>query len=218
MSDERKIDRFDKYMKAKGLNDNRVTIDLGLSVGTIGKSRKEGRDISDKAVEAILNFYDDVNRVWLLTGEGEMLKKELSLSQKGDNPVIRYWPEIEATGGGMLSFNDAANSNYVEMKLPNFQDCTDALPLVGDSMYPRLKAGQVLILKEWTESFIEYGQVYLVVTRNGHRMVKYLRAGGTPDKVLCVSENTEMYTPFEIERRDIHKLYLVKGAIEQSSY
>lgn len=70
----RKIDRFDKYMSFKGLNDNKVTIDLGLSVGTIGKSRKEGRDLSDRVIEQILNFYNDLDKVWLMTGEGEMLR------------------------------------------------------------------------------------------------------------------------------------------------
>lgn len=69
----RRIERFDNYLSYKGLNDNIVTNDLKLSVGTIGKSRKEGRDLSDRVVELILNFYTDLNRVWLLTGEGEML-------------------------------------------------------------------------------------------------------------------------------------------------
>lgn len=69
----RRIERFDIYLKTKGLNDNIVTNDLGLSVGTIGKSRKEGRDLSDRVIELILNFYTDLSRVWLLTGEGEML-------------------------------------------------------------------------------------------------------------------------------------------------
>lgn len=46
----RRIDRFDKYMKVKGLNDNKVTIQLGLSVGTLGKSRKDGRDFSGKSL------------------------------------------------------------------------------------------------------------------------------------------------------------------------
>ena len=71
----RKIDRFDKYMRFKGLNDNRVTVQLGLSIGTLGKSRKEGRDLSDKVVERILNSYIDIDRIWLLTGEGPMLKQ-----------------------------------------------------------------------------------------------------------------------------------------------
>ena len=69
----RRIERFDSYLSYKGLNDNIVTNDLKLSVGTIGKSRKKGRDLSDRVVELILNFYTDLSRVWLLTGEGEML-------------------------------------------------------------------------------------------------------------------------------------------------
>lgn len=56
----RRIERFDKYMAFKGLNDNKVTVDLGLSNGTIGKSRKNGRDLSDRVIEQILNFYTDL--------------------------------------------------------------------------------------------------------------------------------------------------------------
>ena len=69
----RRIDRFDEYMKYSGLNDNKVTNQLGLSIGILGKSRKEGRDLSDRVVEKILKFYRNLNHVWLLTGEGEML-------------------------------------------------------------------------------------------------------------------------------------------------
>jgi hypothetical protein len=76
---ERKIDRFDKYMTFKGLNDNRVTIDLSLSVGTLGKSRKENRDLSDRNIEMILKYYDDLDGDWLLTGKGDMLKSDASL-------------------------------------------------------------------------------------------------------------------------------------------
>lgn len=72
---ERKIDRFDKYIKYKSLNDNKVTRDLNISVGTLGKSRKPGRDLSDKLIEKILNFYIDINRSWLIIGEGPMLKE-----------------------------------------------------------------------------------------------------------------------------------------------
>lgn len=81
----RRIERFDKYMTFKGLNDNKVTVDLGLSNGTIGKSRKDGRDLSDRVIEQILNFYTDLNKVWLLTGEGEMLNKNIHQEAKGDN-------------------------------------------------------------------------------------------------------------------------------------
>jgi len=63
-------------MKSKGLNDNKVTENLSLSMGLIGKSRKEGRDLSKKVVAQILDFYKDIERVWLMTGVGEMLKPD----------------------------------------------------------------------------------------------------------------------------------------------
>lgn len=69
----RVIDRFDMYMKHKDLNDNQVTVQLGLSTGLIGKARKQGADLGKKSIELILSFYTDINRVWLLTGEGDML-------------------------------------------------------------------------------------------------------------------------------------------------
>lgn len=83
----KRIKRFDNYMVAKGLNDNRVTKEVGLSVGTLGKSRKENRDLSDKVVEQLLNFYKDLSRDWLLKGEGEMLKKS-SYSQNVSPTVL----------------------------------------------------------------------------------------------------------------------------------
>lgn len=87
---ERKIDRFDKYMKMKGLNDNKVTLKLSLSVGTLGKSRKEGRDLSDKVIEQILNNFPDLSKVWLMTGEGDPI-----MSQSGETRQILEDPQTK---------------------------------------------------------------------------------------------------------------------------
>lgn len=77
----RRIDRFDQYKDYKHLTDNKVTVQLGLSNGTIGKSRKENRDLSDAVIEQILNFYTDLSREWLLYGEGEMLAQAAQNTQ-----------------------------------------------------------------------------------------------------------------------------------------
>ena len=162
------------------------------------------------------------NKQWdttMLTGEGEMLKTENvlpSVTRRGK--VIRFWENIEATGGGIMSFDDTLDGNYSEMILPDFTDCTDAIRLVGDSMYPRYKSGQILVFKEWRESFVEFGQVYLIITRTGYRMVKYLQPAPDDGKLTCVSENREQYPPFPIEIESIYRLYLVKGTIEQNAY
>ena len=61
-------------MRYKGLNDNQLTNQLGLSNGVIGKSRDTGRDISRRVIELIENYYPDLNIEWLITGDGEMLR------------------------------------------------------------------------------------------------------------------------------------------------
>lgn len=81
------IDQLDKYMSFKGINDNQVTKKCGLSVGLLGKARKGESDLGKKAVDKILYFYQDINRTWLLTGEGNMLqdcmiKKEFPSTEK----------------------------------------------------------------------------------------------------------------------------------------
>lgn len=125
---------------------------------------------------------------------------------------IRYWVDVDVTAGGITLFDDSITSKYIDLDIPEFRDCTDAVNLYGDSMLPLYKSGQIIILKEWRESFIDYGNVYLVITRNGNRMVKYLRKGSDAQHVMCVSENKD-FDPFEIEKEDILHLFLVKGGI-----
>lgn len=67
------IDRLDKYIAYKGLNDNKVTVSCGLSSGLLSQARGGKCDIGKKSLDKILNFYQDLNRVWLITGVGDML-------------------------------------------------------------------------------------------------------------------------------------------------
>ena len=79
----RKIERLNEYMKLKGLNDNKVTQECGLSQGLLGQARTGKSDLGSKTIEKILNKYQDLNRVWLITGEGEMLKSSVNI-ENGD--------------------------------------------------------------------------------------------------------------------------------------
>lgn len=132
--------------------------------------------------------------------------------------TIRYWVDADATAGELQLYDDTqtANVRYIDINIPEFGDCTDAVNLYGDSMYPLYKSGQIIILKEWVESFIDFGNVYLIITRNGNRMVKYIRKGTHDGCVLCASENPA-FEPFEIALTDICKLYIVKGSIKKDT-
>lgn len=71
------FDRLDNYMKYKGLNDNKITVETGISNGLIGKARKKRGSLSQDNISKILCCYSDLSADWLLTGRGEMLKAEI---------------------------------------------------------------------------------------------------------------------------------------------
>ena len=172
------------------------------------------KNISAEVASRIIDAYPQFNIEWLLTGEGEMLKNAVEVATSGHR--IRYWVDVDATAGGVTQFDDMMSSQYIDLAIPEFRDCTDAVNLYGDSMFPLYKSGSIIILKEWKESFIDFGNVYLIITKNGNRMVKYLRKGSDVAHVLCVSENKE-FDPFEIEIGDILRLYLVKGGVHKNT-
>lgn len=92
---ERKIDRFLQYLEYKGITENKATVDCGLSKGLINQAKNGKSDLGNKAVEKVLIFYQDLNKVWLLTGEGEMLN-----SDQPENPV----KEEPGTNGPLIEY------------------------------------------------------------------------------------------------------------------
>lgn len=103
---ERVIDRLDKYMKDKGINDNQLTKMLEIGVGTIGKSREPNRDLSRANVERVLNKLQDLNPVWLLSGEGAMLR-----------PVIVADNGSIAAGGDVTHSSTGGRERELEEKI-----------------------------------------------------------------------------------------------------
>lgn len=71
--EETLFSRLDRYMQYKGLNDNKITVQTKIAVGTLGKQRRSGKGLSYDSIVKILNTYPDLNPSWLLLGKGEML-------------------------------------------------------------------------------------------------------------------------------------------------
>lgn len=126
----RKIDRFIEYMKIKGLNDNKVTLECGLSQGLLGQAKTGKSDLGAKTIDKILNKYQDLNKVWLLTGEGEMLKSPVQEARGDNNTQI------------------AGNSNNVNTSA----EMQIALNEIAEMR--KLVQEQIIINKEQTDKFL----------------------------------------------------------------
>ena len=77
MSEERFIDRLEAFMKAEGLNANKVTVAAELSNGLLGKALKTLGSMNSDSVERILCAYTNLSAEWLMTGKGTMYVNDL---------------------------------------------------------------------------------------------------------------------------------------------
>ena len=70
------IDRLMQFIKFAGLSARQFDISIGASNGYTLRMKKNNASIGSDVIENILKVYPQLNVVWLITGEGEMLKKK----------------------------------------------------------------------------------------------------------------------------------------------
>lgn len=85
----RKIDRFLKYLESKGITENKATMECGLSQGILSQAKSGKADLGNRTIDKILNKYQDLNRVWLITGEGEMTYGEERDTNSENSNIIK---------------------------------------------------------------------------------------------------------------------------------
>ena len=212
---------FDTYMKSKGLNDNKVTVECGLSQGLLGQARKGGSDLGKRTIDKILSIYQDINRVWLITGEGNML---VSPSPSSTSPMreqnfpreesrtatfVKLIP-IAAQGGSLTDYIYSVKESDCELIASPIRDVDLAIQVSGDSMAPEYPNGSHVYVKRINErAFIEWGKVYVLDTENGS-VVKKVVPSDKEGFVRCVSINPDpSYAPFNVPLSSVYGIYRV---------
>jgi hypothetical protein len=69
------IDRLMQFIKYAGLSARQFDLSIGASNGYTLRMKKNNASIGSDVIENILRVYPQLNVVWLITGEGDMLKK-----------------------------------------------------------------------------------------------------------------------------------------------
>jgi phage repressor protein C with HTH and peptisase S24 domain len=168
-----------------------------------------------------------VNKIWVITGEGYMFDTDATDLTFVNEPMERYevkkknkgvpYYDIDVTASNIESFSDMPEVAEYTVDFKPFNDCIAMLPIVGDSMYPEFKNGDIIAIKEAPTTHFMFGETHLVITKEGFRTVKKLRKHPQDDKVILKPVNPN-YDETEIKKEDILKLYLVKGQFKTHSY
>lgn len=219
-------ERIGEYIEAKGISYYAFENSLGASRGSISKAVKDGKSIGSQMLEKILSVYTDLNPAWLLTGHGDMFTGsgsdnirtyKLKTDTTIESQQIPLY-DIEAVAGLVPLFNDnKAYSPLDHISIPHMPKCDGAIYVTGDSMYPLLKSGDIVMYKEVNDiaNGIFWGEMYLVsVDLNGEEYitVKYIQRGSSPETVKLVSENKH-HQEKEVEIDKIRALALIKASI-----
>jgi phage repressor protein C with HTH and peptisase S24 domain len=130
---------------------------------------------------------------------------------------------VDISAGGIEAFDNTPELVAGRIIIPGFEKCDAAFPVYGHSMYPTYESGCIVLCKEIKEiDIIMYGEVYMLVTSE-QRMLKRIVKADSPEDVQLLSDNDEFrkdgnrkYEPFDIPRKKIKKLYLVKGMIKRN--
>lgn len=208
--------RLDNYMKYKGLNDNKITVDTGISNGLIGKARVRGA-LSQENISKILYKYSELDANWLLTGKGEMLKSEKTTAQLvQDDSLGIPLVGVSAIGGfGSNSFSILPQDVKEYYKIPKFANkkIDFMIEVEGSSMYPKYSSGDIVACTIISESsFIQWNKTHVIATQEQGIIIKRVKKGVTDESLCMVSDNVS-YDPFEVPKNEINGLALVVGVI-----
>lgn len=229
--------RIKEYIKYKKIPVIAFEKSVKLSNGYVRNLK--GTPSIDK-IENILNKYPDLNRVWLLTGEGDMLNvgdnssetarvinEDDDLRQAIKNGV-RLLPEVDFKfAAGQMELINGIESIKRYWYLPDCKDCEAIAQVAGNSMLPSYPSGCWVALKRHgfsaeTATQIPFGNVFGIVvedkfTGDYHGHIKVLRRYKEHDLCrkywIAHSLNDEEYDDFDIEIAQVRSLWIVKQHI-----
>lgn len=206
------IERLQYFMENKGINDNQMTVAAGLSVGLLGKLKKNGKGMSSVNIEKILSSYPELNAEWLLTGKGDMIKESQSVKQSEDGTGIPLIP-VEAMAGCFTGSQTVLLQECERYVVPAFKNADFLIRVSGDSMVPRYFSGDMVACKmlSLADIFFQWGKVYVLDTDQG-ALIKKVERGSSSDTITLVSEN-QAYQPFELLIRQVYHIAIVMGLI-----
>lgn len=207
--------RVKEYCDSVGISMAQFEREANLSNGYFNQVKgTPGRD----KLSNILNAFPDINREWLLYGEGEMLKTEnkAPYAVNHDMHGTPYF-DVDFVNGFDLVCNDQTSvpTYYIDFQQYNNADCW--VNATGDSMKPLINHGDIIALKrlmDWV-TYLLYGEIYAIVTDEFRTIKKVRKSTKGDDFLRLVPLNTNEFDEQDIPKDTIRSVFQVLGCAKK---
>lgn len=203
---------------------------MGTSEANIRNYRKETmpklefvvklREIFEISFDYLLSDYVDPAKSKI--GEPSTIYKLKTDRSIKDQRVPLY--DIEATAGMVELFrNKNGKTKPVDfISIPNLPKCDGAIYVTGDSMYPLLKSGDIVMYKELNNSIdnIFFGEMYLLSINLDDEefvTVKWIHKSDKGDDFIKIVSQNSHHQAKDVHLKNIKALALIKASIRINS-
>lgn len=205
--------RLKQYFDNQGISVKQIAEELGVTPNYISMLFAGKKNFGKKQAEKWSNHFG-LSKSWLLTGEGEMLKKkDGDIEEKTQEEIFPddFTPLVptSAFAGGAVAVNEPVMLEQCAW-LPisrQGQPWEMAITVNGDSMEPQIPNGAILLISKVRAKWaVPYGNLAVVSTVDG-AYIKEI-AEGDEDILIARSYNPR-YPDMRIPHADILAVYRV---------
>lgn len=213
-----------QFIVDKKFNGNKAAFAKALGIAPTSISNYLSKSRASKPTSDILgqivNIVDDVNALWLLTGNGTPFSN--IGPENDDKPQISFtkgvpYYNVDFIGGFDIVLNDQTILPEYLIDFKKYNDATCWCNVTGHSMEPEITHGDIIALKKIEDkSFLPLGEVYAIVTTNGMRTIKRLGPSNDPKCYTLVPTNkSPEYGIQELPKDMIEHIFQVLGCMKR---
>jgi len=212
--------RLLSFLKSQGVTQTEFCRRMGVSPAYVNSMRKS---LPEEKVLKICDLFPDLNRDWLIFGDGDMTLPESGKSSRHiPKDEDEYWVPLlpaKAAAGGIQATSDSVTLAECERIRVPVKGIDYAIQIFGNSMEPMYLNGDTLLIKRIDERrFIPWGNPMVVDTNNGVMLKCLYPDEASTDEFIWAKSYNPDYPPFRISTFDINALYRVQGLIRINSF
>lgn len=219
-----------EYLDKSGISQYKFYKESGISRGTLGNSS----GLTEDNILKFLDFAKNINKDWLFTGRGEMLRP---VTENGADYVIEEQvsqftePDTHYKANRIPLYNTRNPKTILELlahpdsiqatdylNIPNMENCDGALYVFGESMDPLIKSGDIVAFKAMKDKSNSWfwGEIYLLIIQvEDEQMVllNYVQKSEKGSEYISLNSFNPTHQQKDIHMDQVIAFALVKASI-----